>query len=128
MSLVFDWSTSGMLAGDKSSQHECTSFVTAALEALYPISRGGTYCKLQLQKAPFAHQLKCTLELMQHPAARLTADACFANLLRAESVNNAALPRNPHRVSCFSSQEKWLSHFEALCSLALVFYASALYE
>ena len=97
MSSVFVWSTSGVLAGDKSSQHECTSFVIAALEALYPISRCGTYCKLQLQKAPFSHQLKNTLEeLRQHLAARLTAVACFANLLRAERVNNAALARNPH--------------------------------
>ena len=97
MSSISVWSTCGMLAGDKSSQHECTSFVISALEALYPISRCGTYCKLQLRKAPFPHQLKSTLEeLRQHPAARLTAVACFASLLRAERVNNAALARNPH--------------------------------
>ncbi|DBB18041.1 TPA: hypothetical protein ACH3X3_003033 [Trebouxia sp. C0006] len=51
----------------------------------------------KLQKAPFSHQLKNTLEeLRQHLAAQLTAVACFANLLRAERVNNAALARNPH--------------------------------
>ena len=86
-----------MLAGDKSSQHKCTSFVITALEALYLISRCGTYCKLQLQKGPFPHQLKNTLkELRQHPAAQLTAVACFVNLLNAERLDNAAPAGNPH--------------------------------
>ncbi len=85
-----------MLAGDTSNQHECTRFVITALEALYAVSKFDTYCK-QLQKAPFPHQLESTLEeLRQHPAARLTAVACFANLLKAERLNNAAPAGNPH--------------------------------
>ena len=68
-----------------------------ALEALYPISRGDAFCKLQLQKAPFPHQLENTLkELRQHPAAQLTAIACFANLLKAERFDHAAPAGSPH--------------------------------
>jgi len=54
MSSVFVWSTSGVLAGDKSSQHECTSFVIAALEAL-------------IQQADVAPTASCSYKKLHFP-------------------------------------------------------------